>query len=61
MKGWRTLAFALAVAVAGVLQTFDWATLVPQDKSWSGVVMIAIGAAIAGLRAITTTQVGKSS
>jgi len=60
-KGWKTLAFALAIAVGGVLQTFDWATVIPQDKTWSGIVMIAIGAGIAGLRAITSTPVGKSS
>lgn len=61
IKGWKTLAFALAIAVGGVLQAFDWATVIPQDKTWSGVVMIAIGAAVAGLRAVTSTAVGKDS
>jgi uncharacterized membrane protein HdeD (DUF308 family) len=61
MKGWKTLGFALAVAVAGVVQSFNWATVVPQDKTWSGVVMIAIGAIIAALRYVTTTPVGKSN
>ncbi len=60
MKGWKTLTFALAVAVAGVLQAFNWATVVPQDKTWSGVVMLAIGAAIAALRYVTDTPAGKS-
>jgi hypothetical protein len=59
MKGYKTLGFALIVAVGGVLQTFDWATVVPQDKTWSGVVMIAIGAGIAALRAVTTTPIGQ--
>jgi hypothetical protein len=60
MKGWKTLGFALALALGGVLQTFDWATVIPQNKTWSGVVMVAIGGIVAGLRAITTTAVGKS-
>ena len=59
-KGWKTLGFAALVAVAGVVQTFDWATVVPQDKTWSGIMMVGIGAAIAALRAATTTSVGKS-
>jgi hypothetical protein len=61
MKGWKTLGFALAVAVAGVVQSFNWATVVPQDKTWSGVAMIAIGAGIAALRYVTTTPIGKSN
>lgn len=61
MKGWKTLSFALLVAVAGVLQTFNWASVVPQDKTWSGLLMLAIGAAVAVLRSVTTTPVGKSS
>jgi hypothetical protein len=61
MKGWKTLGFGIAVAVAGVLQSFDWATVVPQDKTWSGVVMIAIGAGITALRYVTTSPIGKSN
>ena len=61
MKGWKTLIFAIAVAIGGVLQTFDWATVIPQDKTWSGIAMVAVGAAIAALRAVTTTPIGKSS
>ena len=60
MKGWKTLAFALAVAVGGTLQTFNWATVIPQDQTWSGVAMLAIGAGIAALRVVTTTPAGKS-
>lgn len=59
MQGWKTLSFALAVAVAGVAQTFDWATVVPQDKTWSGIAMIAVGGAIAALRAMTSTPIGQ--
>jgi len=61
MKGWKTLIFALLVAVAGVLQTFDWASVVPQDKTWSGAMMMAIGVAIAALRAVTSTPVGRNT
>ena len=60
MKGWKTLLFALLVAVGGVLQTFNWATVIPQDQTWSGIVMVAIAAAIAALRVVTTTPVGKA-
>jgi hypothetical protein len=58
-KGWRTLLFACAVAVAGVAQTFDWTTVIPQDQKWSGIAMLCMGGAIAALRYITTTPVGQ--
>lgn len=61
MKGWKTLGFATAVALAGVAQTFDWATVVPQDHTWSGLAMIAVGAAVAALRAVTTTPPGSAA
>ncbi len=60
MKGWRTLGFSLLLAGVGVVQTFDWVTVVPQDKTWTGVVMMAIGGAIAALRYVTTTPIGQS-
>ena len=60
LQGWKTLAVAAAVAFAGVLQTFDWATVVPQDKSWTGIAMLVLGGVMAGLRYVTTTPVGKS-
>ena len=60
LKGWKTLFFGVLVAVVGVLQTFDWATVIPQDKSWSGVVMVGIGAMIVALRFVTNTPVGQS-
>lgn len=61
MKGWRTLGFALLVAVGGVVQTFNWASVIPQDKTWSGLAMLAVAAAIAALRVITTTPIGEKS
>ena len=60
MQGWRTLLLAVGVTLAGVAQTFDWETVIPQDKTWSGVAMIAVGGAIAALRAMTTTPIGQS-
>ncbi len=60
MKGWKTLAFSLLVAGVGVIQAFDWATVVPPDQTWTGSVMIAIGAATAALRYVTTTPIGQS-
>jgi hypothetical protein len=56
MKGYRTLIFSLAVAVIGVLQTFDWTTVVPADKA--GIALTAIGVASAVLRFLTNTPVG---
>ena len=58
MTGFRTLIFACLLALGGVLQTFNWATIVPQNQVWSGMAMIGIGAIVAILRAITTTSVG---
>lgn len=60
LKGWKTLGFSLAIAIAGVVQVFDWATVIPQNKTWSGAAMIAIGGVIAGLRAVTNTPIGQS-
>ena len=60
MKGWRTFAFGLAVAVVpnavAYLGNVNWADLgiAPQ---WS----LPIGLAIIGLRAITTTAFGSKS
>ena len=60
MKGWRTLIFAIIVAVVGVLQAFDWASVIPQDQTWSGMAMIALAGIMALLRTITNTTIGKS-
>ena len=61
MKGWKTLGFALLVAICGVLQTFNFATVIPQDQKWSGIVMLAVGAIIAALRYVTDTPVGSAT
>jgi hypothetical protein len=58
LKGWKTLLVSLGIAAAGVLQTADWATIVPSGAV--GPVMVGIGIAVAALRAISNTPVGKS-
>lgn len=59
LKGWWTIAFSALVALIGVAQTVDWASVIPQQ--YVGPVLIAIGAVGAAIRYITTTEVGKSS
>jgi hypothetical protein len=56
MKGYRTLLFSLAVAVVGVLQSFDWATVVPPEQA--GIALTVVGVAGAILRFLTSTAVG---
>ena len=59
MKGWRTLLFAGVVALAGVLEQFDWFQIVPAQ--WNGLVLVVVGIVVAWLRKITTTSVGEGS
>jgi hypothetical protein len=56
MKGYRTLLFSLAVAIVGVLQSFDWATVVAPEQA--GIALTVIGVAGAVLRFLTSTAVG---
>ena len=56
-KGWKTLAASLIVAVAGVLQSTDWTTIVPPDSV--GPVMVGIGVLMAVLRVLTDGPVGR--
>lgn len=58
MTGFRTLALALLMSGAGVVQAFDWTTIIPQGQAWSGAAMIGMGALMAFMRSITTTPVG---
>jgi transcriptional regulator of nitric oxide reductase len=55
-KGWRTLGVSLVLAVVGVLQTADWATIVGPGAI--GPVMLGVGAVVAALRALTDTPLG---
>lgn len=55
-KGWRTLIVSLALAVVGVLQTADWATIVGPEQV--GPAMLAVAVVVAVLRAVTNTPIG---
>lgn len=56
LAGWRTLIFAVLLAVGGVLQETDWTTLV--DKKNAGWIMLAIAIVMAALRSITSDLPG---
>jgi hypothetical protein len=57
LKGWRTLLLSVALAVIGVLQTADWATIIA--PSAVGPMMLWLSAAVAVLRVLTSTPVGR--
>lgn len=56
LKGWRTVLLSTLIAVVGVLQTTDWATIV--GPSQVGPTMLAIAIAVAVLRVLTDTPMG---
>jgi hypothetical protein len=58
-KGWRTMLLSVALAVVGVLQTADWATIVGPRQV--GPTMLAIAIVVAVLRTVTDTAVGRRS
>ncbi len=58
MTGYKTLLFSLILSAAGVLQTFDFTTVIPPNHVWSGVALVGVGAAVAWLRALTTAPIG---
>ncbi len=58
LKGWKTLLASFAIAGVGVLQSADWATIVPAGAV--GPVMVGIGVVVAALRTLTNTPVGRS-
>ena len=57
LKGWRTMLVSVFLAIVGVLQTADWATIVAPRQV--GPVMLAVGILVAVLRTLTDTPVGK--
>lgn len=57
LKGWKALLVSLALAIAGVLQSADWATIVPQGAV--GPVMIGLGIGVAALRALANVPADK--
>lgn len=56
MKGFRTLALNLAVAVVGVLIATDWTAIT--DPKTAGLIVTAVGVANTVLRFLTTGPVG---
>lgn len=58
MKGWKTLLFAIVLAIAGTLEAFDWATIVPEG--FEGLALGVIGIIVGWLRKLTTTPLGSS-
>lgn len=56
IKGWRTMLVSVALAVAGVLQTADWATIVGPRQV--GPTILAVAVVVAVLRVLTDTPVG---
>ena len=56
-KGWKTMAVSAAIAVAGVLQSTDWATIV--EPGQVGPSPLFIGIVVAVLRAVTDTPLGR--
>lgn len=58
LRGWRTILWSLLLATVGVLETLDFATLLP-DGPRKGLLLIAIAIITAWLRVITSTPVGK--
>jgi hypothetical protein len=59
LKGWKTLAFNIGVAVFGVLQATNWVDLLGSEKA--GIAVTAIGIAGAILRFFTDTPAMKST
>ena len=57
VKGWKTMGFSVAIAVAGALQATDWTTTVAPSQV--GPTLLAIGVVVAVLRAVTDGPVGR--
>ena len=58
-KGWRTILLSVLLAVVGVLQTADWATIVGPKQV--GPAMLTVAIVVAVLRTLTDTPVGKKA
>lgn len=56
-KGWKTMAVSAAIAITGVLQSTDWATIV--EPGQVGPTLLFIGIVVAVLRAVTNTPLGR--
>lgn len=58
MKGFRTLGLAIAVAVIGAVDAFNWADIIPDNIE--GYLLPLIAVIFGYLRTITNTAVGKN-
>ena len=56
MSGWKTIAFNMALAVVGVLQTANWVDVIP--GAYTGPLVAVIGMVGIWLRSATKTPVG---
>jgi hypothetical protein len=57
LKGWKTMIVSSVLAIVGVLQTADWATIVSPQHVGPTILVIAIVVAV--LRSVTSTPVGR--
>jgi hypothetical protein len=58
MKGWKTLLAAVATAIFGVLEAFDFTNIISGDNA--GFIIAGLGIGFAYLRKITTTALGSA-
>jgi hypothetical protein len=56
MSGWKTIAFNMALAVVGVLQTANWVDVIPGQ--YTGPLVAVIGMVGIWLRSVTKTPAG---
>ena len=57
IKGWKTVVVSAVLAVVGVLQTADWATIVSPQRV--GPTILGVAILVAVLRSVTDTPVGR--
>ena len=58
MTGYRTLAVAVVIAIAGALQGLNWVDLMPNDPKAAGWLVTGLGVLMGALRSITTGPMG---
>lgn len=58
LKGWKTLLLAVAVAVIGAIDAFNWADIIPDNIE--GFILPLIAIVFGYLRTLTNTAIGKS-
>lgn len=58
IKGWKTLGLAIAVAVLGALDAFNWVEVIPDNIETF--IIPLLGIVFGYLRTITDTAIGQS-